>query len=196
MLLLLIALPAAASPLLASESFNPNPPLVAGGHQQVVSTFAIPSGTTFPKNHNLQIQTDLADAQWNIQVIVDGLNAAQQSRSGSTAFVNGELLSYSVNRDVRFTVTITGNVPASATGTVIVLQLVEIDNTGGIVPGSQIVISQPVAGTPATPAEADPTRTPPLVTTPLPVTKSPGFPVMTGIIGCSLAVLILVRRRQ
>jgi hypothetical protein len=197
MLLLLIVLPAAASPILISDAFTPNPPLVPGGHQQLAARFAIPSGMTFPKNHNLQMQTDLTDAQWNIQVIVDGLNAAQQSRPGSTAFVNGEILSYSINRDVSFTVSVAGKVPPPANGTVTVLRLVEIDNTGGTVPGSEIVISQTVAGTTIAPADISaPTRPPSPVTTNLPVTKSPGFVVVTGIAGTLVAGLAWMRRRQ
>jgi len=197
MLLLLTVLPAAASPILASESFTPNPPLVTGGQQQVVATFAIPSGTTFPKNHEIQMQTDLVNARWNIQVIVDGNNAAQQTATGSAAFINGEILAYSVNRDVRFTVTVTGNVPASATGTVTVLNLVEIDNTGSTVPGSQILINQPVTGTTVAPAgTAVPTLTPPQVTLPPPVTKSPGFSVLFALLGCCVACLAWMRHGQ
>ena len=196
-LLLLIALPAAASPILASESFTPNPPLVPGGQQQVVSTFAIPSGTTFPRDHELQLQTQLENAKWDIQVIVDGHNAARQTASGSAAFINGMVLSYSVNHDVRFTVTINGNVPASSTGSVTVLDLVEIDNSNNIVPGSEIVISQPVAGTAVAPADTSvPARTPQMVTTSPAVTKSPGFSAAIGILSCCLAGLAGMRRRQ
>ncbi|MFA6332702.1 MAG: hypothetical protein WCX22_07120 [Methanoregula sp.] len=197
-LLLLVVLPASASLTLVSQSFTPNPPLVPGGQQQVVSTFAIPSGTSFPKTHNLQMQTGLENARWNIQVILDGNNAAQQTVSGSTAFINGEILSYSINHDVSFTVTITGTVPASATGTVTVLDLVEIDNTGGIVPGSEIVISQPVAGTTVAPVQTTaPTLTPPPVTTTSPpVTKSPGFSLTITLIGCCVAGLAWMRHRQ
>jgi hypothetical protein len=200
-LLLLVVLPAAASPMLASESFTPNPPLIPGGPQQVVATFAIPSGTTFPRNHELQMQTGLGDARWNIQVVLDGNNAAQQTASGSTAFINGEILSYSVNRDVRFTVTVSGTVPASATGPVTVLQLVELDNAGSPVPGSQIVISQPVAGAAVSSSVSEvPTLTPLLVTTSPPVTKSPGFSgaigILGGILGGILAGLVWMRRGQ
>lgn len=196
-LFLLIILPVVASPILAGESFTPNPPLVPGGQQQVVATFAIPSGTTFPRNHNLQMQTDLVDARWTTQVTLDGNNAARQTASGSSAFINGEILSYSVNNDVGFTVTITGIVPASANGTATVLRLVEIDNTGSTVPGSEVLISEPVAGTPPAPSGTTvQTLTPPLVTTSPPVTKSPGFSLGIGILGCGLAGLIRMRRRQ
>jgi len=197
LLLLFIVLPAAASPILASESFTPNPPLVSGGQQQIMAAFAIPSGTTFPKNHEIQMQTDLTNALWNIQVILDGNNAAQQSVSGSAAFINGEILSYSVNHDVQFTVTINGKVPASQSGTVTVLQLVEIDNTGSIVPGSEIDIVQPVAGvtTPITVEPTMPTLTPPVVTT-APPARSPGFSSVLCLAGASLALGLLLWRRR
>ncbi|MDD1687529.1 hypothetical protein [Methanoregula sp.] len=197
LLLLLVVLPASASPMLVSQSFTPNPPLVPGGQEQVVATFAIPSGTSFPKTHNLQMQTSLENARWNIQVILDGNNAAQQTASGSAAFINGEILSYSINRDVSFTVTIAGTVPASATGTVTVLDLVEIDNTGNVVPGSEILISQPVAGATVAPVQTTvPTLTLPPVTTAPPVTKSPGFSVVIALLGCCTAGLAWMRRRQ
>ncbi len=177
-----------ATQSLVSESFTPNPPLAPGGSQHAVIQYAITSGTAFPKDHELQMQTGLQNARWNIQVILDGNNAAQQTVSGSAAFLSGELLSYSVNHDVRFTVTIDGTVPATATGAVTVLQLVEIDNSGHVVPGSESIISQPVAGTGITgiaTAPAAPTLTPPLVTT-TPAVKSSGFSVFLCIAGAGL----------
>jgi hypothetical protein len=197
LVLLLVVLPAAASPILVTDSFSPNPPLVPGGQQLAVSTFAIPSGTTFPKTHNLQLQTGLTDAQWTIQVILDGNDAARQTATGSAAFINGELLAYSVNHDVSFTVTINGKVPGSATGTVTVVDMVEIDNTGTIVPGSQIVVTQPVQGLiPVTITTGIPALTTPPATTPVPATKSPGFSGFIGIAGCCLAGLAWVRNRR
>ena len=84
-----------ATDALTSVSYLPNPPLVSGGTQQVAANFYLgPSGaTTFIVNHELQMQTRLTDVRWNIQVIQNGRNAAQQSASGSAAFVNGEILS-------------------------------------------------------------------------------------------------------
>lgn len=199
LLLLVVALPAAASPMLVSESFTPNPPLVPGGRQQVVADFTIPSGTTFPRDHELQLQTQLENAAWNIQIIVDGHNAAQQSASGSAAFISGILLSYATNHDVRFTVTVAGTVPPAATGPVTVLDMIELDNNAVIVPGSEIIISQPVTGSLETPDEAAvPTLTPQLVaTTTTPAAeKSPGFPLAAGLLGCGLAACLVRMRRM
>lgn len=197
LLLLTAVVPAAASPQLASESFIPNPPLIQGGQQQAVASFVIPSGTTFPKDHEIQMTTQLENAKWNIQVVVDGNNAAQQPASGSAAFINGMLLSYSVNHDVRFTVTVSGTVPSSASGSVTVIDLIEIDNTNNLVPGSEIVISQPVAGSPAAPAVTTvPTLTPPIATPVPATTKSPGFSPALVVLGCGLAGLAVLRRMQ
>jgi hypothetical protein len=201
LLLLLIVSPVAATQTLTTVSCDPSPPLVPGDHQHMVTKYMItPSGsTTFPRGHNLQMQTDLADAQWTIQVIVDGRDAARQTAYGPAAFVNGEILSYSTNHDVSFTVTIEGIVQKMASGTVTLLDMVEIDNTGSAIPGSRSLIIQPVAGTnPAQVATtpAVPTLTPPLVTSAATATRSPGFPAPLGIAAVTLAGFAWMRRRH
>ena len=191
--LLLLITPAAATLVLTDAVFAPNPPFLNGARQHAIVKFFIsPSGaTTFVPGHQLQMETGLANARWNIQVRVDGRNDARQSASGSAAFVNGALLSYSTDNDVSLEVTIDGVVPHIQRDQVIVLQVKEIDNTGDVVPGSVITLSQPVAGEPATPQQiAFPTPKP----TPVPhlPTKSAAFPVTTVILAISL-VLILLR---
>jgi hypothetical protein len=198
--LLLLALPAAASQVLTGESLTPASPLVAGGQQHAFMKYmVIPSGaTTFPKGHNLQMQTNLTGAQWAIQVIVDGNNAAYQTGSGTTEFVNGVILSYPTTKDVSFTVTIDGTVPASATGTVTVLRMVEIDNTGNAMPGSQSVISPPLAGTAAIPVpviSAAPVLTPLSGIPAAAATRSPGFEALPGIAAAALGGLAWMRHR-
>ena len=194
-LLLLLVSPAAATLALTDVSYTPNPPLVTSGQQHVTAMYYIgPSGsTTFIKGHELQMQTGLLDARWNIQVIQNGRNAAQQSASGSTAFVNGEILSYPNNNDISLSVTIDGVVPQAQAGQVIVLQVEELDNGGNVVPGSVITLSQPVAGPPGT---SVPTVLPMLTPPPIPPnpTKSAGFTMTAGIIASGLAVLVIVRR--
>ncbi|MFA5268757.1 MAG: hypothetical protein WC379_12375 [Methanoregula sp.] len=192
-LCLILVTPATATLVLSDVSFTPNAPLTPGGQQQVVATYAIiPSGsTTFTRGHSLQMQTDLTGAQWTTQVTLDGRNAARQTASGSAAFVNGELLSYSTDHDVGIVVTIDGTVPASASGSFMVLSVEELDNGGNVVPGSVLVVSQLVAG-PASPAITPviPTLTPSLVTTSLP-TRSPGFAALFAITALITAVIVL-----
>jgi len=191
---LLLVTPVAATYSLSSVSYTPNPPLVIGGQQQMTATYYIgPSGsTTFIKGHELQMQTDLVNARWNIQVLQNGRNAAQQSASGSAAFVNGALLSYSTNNDISLSVTINGVVPQTQSDQVMLLQVEEIDNSGNIVPGSVITLSQPVAGQPVNPVQtAFPTLTPTIV--PSYPTKSTGFPAFAGILAICLVFLIMAR---
>ena len=197
-LLLLASIPPVASTQVLSDvSFTPTGPLVAGSQQHVVATYAIiPSGaTTFPTGHSLQMQTDLVNAKWSIQVTLDGVNAAHQSANGNAAFVNGELLSYSTNHDVGLVVTIDGTVPKTESDQLMVLQVKEIDNSGNVVPGSVITISQPMAGQPD-PATtvAVPTHTHPLVTPGAKPTKSPGF--ASGVCSVSLGAGLLLWLRR
>lgn len=194
-LLLLLVPPGAASLVLSNVAFTPDAPLTPEGQQKVTATYAIiPSGsTTFARGHSLQMQTNLVGATWNIQVTLDGRDAARQTVSGSAAFVNGEILSYPTTRDVGLVVTVEGTVPAGAAGSFTVLTVKELDNGGNAVPGSDLAISQPVAGsTTAVPTTALPTLKPPLVTT----TTSKGAPGFAApVIIMSLAAAILVLRR-
>lgn len=201
LLLCLLVIPATATQVLTTVSCTPNPPLQPGTSQHMVAQYTIiPSGsTTFPKGHNLQMQTNLTAAQWTIQVIVDGNNAARQTATGNAAFVNGEILSYTTNHDVSFTVTIDGMVPASSDSTVTLLNLVEIDNTGSVVPGSQSLITQPVTGAGSSPsplATSVATLTPPVVTPVQTPARSPGFPATLGIGAVALAGIVRMRRRN
>ena len=201
LLLLLAASPAAASQLLTSVSCSPTPPLLSGGSQHMVAYYTInPLGSaTFPPGHVLQMQTNLTHARWTIQVIVDGNNAARQTASGSTAFVNGVILSYSTNHDVSFTVTIDGSVPETAGDSVTLLRMGELDNGGTALPGSQSLVSRPVAGNasvPVTMVPVVPLPTSPLATPAAAATISPGFALLSVIAAASLAGTAWMRRRQ
>jgi len=191
--ILLQVIPATAIMTLTGVSCTPNPPLLIGRQQYVTARYYVgPSGaTTFISGHQLQMQTELVNAQWNIQVLVDGRNAARQSGSGATVFVNGALLSYSTNQDVSLDVTIDGIVPQTQADKVMVLQVKEIDNSGSVVPGSTILISQPLGGQPATPTES--ALPAPAIVPPSP-TKSPGFLVTTGVFATGLALIIMFWR--
>lgn len=194
-LLLLIAValilgsPAAAALVITNESFSPVPPLAANDAQHAVTAFAvIPSGgTTFIRTHTLQMQTALTRARWNIQVVVDGIPAAQQSASGTSAFVNGYLLSYPTTSDVSFTVTLDGTVPAGAGTSVTILQVTELDSAGTPVPGSSLTVAAPlISPSPNATLLSQDTGTIPLTATPVP-TRSPGFLPVTCLVAAIVA---------
>jgi hypothetical protein len=195
MILVLLVIPVTATYAVSGASYLPNPPLVAGGNQQVTAMYYIgPSGaTTFIPGHQLQMETDLVAAQWNIQVIQNGRNAARQTASGSVAFVNGALLSYPNNNDVSLSVTLDGIVPPGQDDQVMLLQTKEIDNSGNVVPDSVITISQSVAAQPATTPETVLSTSVPTIIPPS-STASEGFPVILGILAISVLVIILHRK--
>ncbi len=137
----------------------------------------MPTGsTTFVMSHQIQMETDLEKAQWKIQVMADGQNAARKTASGNASFVNGALLSYSTDKDVSFRVKIDGIVPRMSGDKLKVLQIDEIDDSGNIVSGSMFTISQPLAGrTPAAGQTQGPLPDPILIPLSPTPTKSPGF---------------------
>jgi hypothetical protein len=192
-IILLFVSPASAGLVLSDVSFSPDAPLVPGGQQGVVATYTvIPAGSsTFSPGHELQIGTGLLDAQWTMQVTLDGRNAARQTGSGSVVFVNGALLSYSTDHDVGMVVTVDGIVPQNAGGSLSVLQITELDNAGNAVPGSNLTISQPVAGASPAATSVIPTLTPPLATTTVPG-AAPGFAV-PAIVAAVIAAVLLTR---
>jgi len=183
---ILLISPVAATLALFDVSFTPNPPMVPAQPQQVsAKIWIIPSGaTTFASGHNIQLQTTLANAQWNIQVLVDGIPSAHQTAQGNAAFINGALLAYQTNRDVSIVVNVAGTVPANAGSSLLVMQIEELDNNGSVVPGSVITIIQPTTVLTATPSiPTIPVVTPIKTTLPPPSspTRAPGFSLLGGM---------------
>ena len=198
---LLICSPTGATLIITGTVFSPDPPLTAGSVQSAVSSVTlIPSGaTTFSRYHSLQLQTGLLEARWEIQVMVNGIPAAQQIASGTTAFVNGYLLSYPTTSDLSFTVMVNGTVPSGTGTNVTLIQVIELDNGGAPVPGSSITVSAPLT-TSLTAVPGYPPMTAPHVSLPEPAALQqtahmPGFSAAAGIVGLVMCVLAGVTLR-
>ncbi|MEN6395297.1 MAG: hypothetical protein ABFC78_02305 [Methanoregula sp.] len=142
---LLLGSPASAALVIANESFFPDPPLLVDDGQHAVITIAIiPAGAmTFSRTHTLQMQTDLANARWNILVFVNGIPAAQQSASGTAAFVNGYLMSYPTTSDISLRIILDGTVPPGTGMNVTILRVSELGTSGMPVPGSGLNVVTP-----------------------------------------------------
>jgi hypothetical protein len=170
--------------------------------QEVTSsiTLLLSGATTFSRYHTLQMQTGLLDAQWNIQVLVNGVPAAQQSASGTTAFVNGYLLSYPTTSDLSFVVSVNGTVPAAAGTNVTVLHITELDNGGFPVPESSIMVTAPLtiasAGTSSlSPTPVTSVSSPGQVSVQQPA-HMPGFSTGSGVGGFVLGTLACIFFRR
>ena len=175
----LLALPPAGATCIQSgASFNPVPPLTPSAAENATLSFTVvPMGsTTFSRTHTIQMQTSLWEAHWIIQVFVNGIPQARQTATGPAAFISGYLLSYPTTNDVTFTVALSGNVPIGEGSNVTILQLTEIDTTGGTAPFGSITVNVPLAG--SSPANA--TAVPSVPATTLPAAGAPPSPTQSG----------------
>jgi hypothetical protein len=152
----------------------------------------IPAGpTTFIEGYTLVLSTDLKQAGWNIRVMVDGHQAAVFQKFGNTVFINGYLLSYPVTRDVEVRVALEGTVPPSGgESTFSVLRVIELNNQGQIVSGSE----QTVNGTITIPVTSLPTKSESIaeISTPAGNAGISLVPVMGSI----FLIFFLTRRRN
>jgi hypothetical protein len=201
--MLLLAMPAGATLVLSGTTLSPpGLPLVTSQELSVDARISIiPSGAkTFSSGHNLQMETDLADARWSTVVFVDGIPADREGGTGGVVFISGFVLSYPTYRDVALEVTVEGTVPGEVAPEITVLRIRELDNGGAPVPGSAVLVTGQVSTPPTVPG----TDTIPEVTTPfLPPTPSPqptragGFTFLAGLIaaGSLVTARSLYRRR-
>jgi len=168
---------ASAACIQSGESFNPVPPLTPSAAENATLSFTVvPSGaTTFSRTHTIQMQTSLWEAHWIIQVFVNGIPQANQTATGPAAFISGYLLSYPTTNDVTFTVALSGNVPIGEGSNVTILQLTEIDTTGGTAPFGSITVNVPLAV-----SSANATATPSAPATTLQVASASPSPTQSG----------------
>jgi hypothetical protein len=159
-----------------------------------------PSGdTTFQNGHRLQMQTGLLNAIWDTRIYVDGVPGAQQPASGTSAFINGYLLSFGRDRDVSFVVTVRGTVPDTPGQQALLIRISELDNTGSLVTtASPITMSEPVAA----PVTVTSTRKTVRATT-TPAEETATAPTEAGVWGeipvialCATAALVSCARKD
>jgi len=148
----------------------------------------IPSGaTTFPPGHSLVLSTDLLSPEWSVEIDLDGVPNDRTTRFNNVVFFNGFLLSYPTTRDVSLHVNLTGEVPSS--GNVSLFRVVELDNQGMPVPGSEYIVPGAVA-TLTTLPPATPAGTTSVLPSPPPVTTTP-LPYFCSFVALILAALML-----
>lgn len=154
----------------------------------------IPSGpTTFIEGYTLALSTGLDAAQWNVVVMVNGIQAAVIPKTGNVVYVNGYLLSYPTDRDVAVDVRVEGVVPDAPGGTTLtMLQVQELNNQGQLVGGSTQVVTRTIAGPATSPSTTITTVATVPVTSPTPTRAALScIPAVAGVIA---AIVILTRR--
>ncbi len=191
-----LIMPVSATFQVQQSLLNPSAILLKPGTQQSVTAIIaiIPQGaTTFIEGNQLQLTTDLAAPRWDVQVMVNGIPAAVIPVRGNTAFINGFLLSYPNNEDVSVSASVTGNVPDGVPA-VNLLQVLQLNNAGQVIPGAVQTITEPVAMSPTPvltthPVSVSPTAT---ITTPVPTRASGLIPTIL-IAGLVIGVLAALK---
>jgi hypothetical protein len=147
----------------------------------------IPSGSmTFASGHTLVFSTDMKNARWDIRVMVDGIQGAVIGKNTDHLFVNGYLLSYPTDRDVSVSVHLEGAAPENAERMPFsLLRVVELNNQGMIVGGSELDIMSIPASTTADKAVTDTVTKVPGKT---PTTQLPLHVILSGLF-CALLLL-------
>jgi len=202
LILLAIPVPAMAALVLSQAVLTPqNLPLTPGQELRLDAAIAIiPSGArTFSTGHSLQLETDLADGSWNTVVVVDGIPADREAGQGRVFFVPGFVLSYYTYRDVALNVTVEGTVPWGTGPDIMVLRILELDDSGLPVPGSEVTVTEQVSSPATSPATATVpgTAAPPPSSSPAP-TKASGFSLLpaTAVAGAGAAANCRRHRRD
>ena len=194
-LLLALIMPSSASYSLQEVSVIPPSDATPPGSPLNASAvlLIIPAGpTTFIEGYSIVLSTDLDRAAWNARVLVDGHQAAVFEKSGRTVFISGYLLSYPLSSDVEVNVTLKGTVPTDGAGDPItVLRVLELNNQGEVVPGSETVVTRVLElpqthSSPPVPSESH--------AIPSPTRAGPGISNVAVIAVIALAVLFAGKR--
>ncbi|HZD43615.1 MAG TPA: hypothetical protein VE134_06100, partial [Methanomicrobiales archaeon] len=73
-----------------------------------------PAGNeTFPSDHTLSFSTGLTKAKWKFEIVIDEVTSQVVEKSGSSATLDGFVLSYPKNRSLKVRVNLEGTAPTN-----------------------------------------------------------------------------------
>ena len=185
---------------ISSVKVDPQGYQVAGTPMTVSFTldFSSKGNETFPSNGELQMSTNLDDAQWKTVLVLNGVETNLPSKNGKALVHPGWYISYPSTERVQVRGTLTGKMPANPSADQKYLKVLEVDSGSAVVSMASLEMPTPPVTTLSTPAQKTTTKKPVTKTlTPLPVDtttpqSSPG--IAAGIIAIGAAALIVTRR--
>jgi hypothetical protein len=189
--LFLLIIPASAGYALQNVEVHPPDEILDPGTPLTVlaTTQILPQGpTTYIEGYTMVVSTELDRARWDVAVMVDGREAAVFEKTGTTVFISGYLLSYPTSKDVAVRIFVSGYSPFLPAGEPFTaLRVVELNNQGQLIPGSEQTVSRLTGPTPSVsqPQTHGTTVTPPGTT------KAAGLLPFT-VIGGMVAVLLFM----
>ncbi|MDD1706546.1 MAG: hypothetical protein LUQ12_05850 [Methanoregulaceae archaeon] len=133
---------ASASISVGNIALSPSGDLVSG-QSQASATFTVNFGTTggktFENANTLQMETELADATWSYNIILDGIENPVKTEVGPNIRLSGWELSYPSDRTISLKVKVAGTAPVVTTSAEkIVMRVRELDSRNALA-GTDVV---------------------------------------------------------
>jgi subtilase family serine protease len=133
---------ASASISVGTIALSPSGDLVSGQTQSSASftvNFGSSGGYTFDNSNTLQMETELADATWSYNVILDGIENPAKTEVGPNIRLSGWELSYPSSREISLKVKVTGTAPVVTNSTEkIVMRVRELSSSNTLI-GTEVV---------------------------------------------------------
>ncbi len=131
-----------ASISVGNIAITPSGDLVSGQTQSSASfkvNFVSSGGYTFDSGNSLQMETDLADAIWTYNSVLDGIETPSKTEAGTNIRLSGWELSYPSNHEISLNVKVAGKAPVVTNSTEkIIVKVREVGRSNTLV-GTEVV---------------------------------------------------------
>ncbi len=131
-----------ASISVGNIAITPSGDLVSGQTQSSASfkiNFVSSGGYTFDSGNSVQMETDLADATWTYNTVLDGIENPSKTEAGSNIRLSGWELSYPSSREISLKVKVAGTAPVVTNSTEkIIVKVREVGSNNNLV-GTEVV---------------------------------------------------------
>lgn len=134
---LVAAIPAVSALTVSTPSISPSGDLTPGTTVTASFTvnFATSGDETFPVDDTLELSTDLESPNWNVVLVMNGVDNVQPVDNAKTIDISGWVLSYNpddVEESMR--VTLTGSAPSvTSTTDKTIVEVSDVDSSGNLV---------------------------------------------------------------
>jgi hypothetical protein len=121
---------------------SPSGDLVSGLTQSSANfkvNFGSSGGHTFESSNSLQMETELEDATWTYNVILDGVENPAKTEAGPNIRLSGWELSYPSDREISLKVKVAGTAPVVTNSTEKIIMRVRELGTGNTLVGTDVV---------------------------------------------------------
>jgi hypothetical protein len=143
-LIVLISIVGVASAAISvgNIAISPSGDLVSGQTKSSASfkvNFVSSGGYTFDSGNSLQMETDLTNATWTYNTILDGIENPSKTEVGTNIRLSGWELSYPSNREISLNVKVAGTAPVVTNSTEkIIVKVREVGSSNALV-GTEVV---------------------------------------------------------